>query len=200
MNDYNPTNTAAAKCPSVNSDWGAVATPLPPTANADACACMMDTLSCTVDSKVDEKDYGDLFGIVCGYQGGKFCAGINKNVTEGDSYGAYGMCNTTQQLAFALNAYNKANGDCDFSGSATAKQAAQTTAAKCAPLLEQAGEAGTGTVTSAPTGTGGTGSGSGGSSKGAAPGLTVPSFETGLLGLGAYLGVAALSGIAMVLL
>ena len=200
MNDYTPTNTAAASCPSVGSDWAAVATPLPPTANADACSCMMSTLKCTVKSSVSEKSYADLFGFVCGVQDGKYCAGINTNVTSGGSYGAYGMCNSTQQLAFVLDAYNKGVGDCDFSGSATAVQAAATTAASCSALLNQAGVAGTGTVTSAPTGTGAGSGSSAGSSKGAAPGLSAPGFDTGLLGLGLYVSVAAMAGMGMVLL
>ena len=200
MSDYSPTNTAAASCPSVNSEWGAAATPLPPTANAQLCSCMMDTLSCTVADDVDEDDFGDLFGTVCGYSDGEYCAGINKNFTSGP-YGAYGMCESKEQLAFALNAYAKANpnGGCDFKGSATSKAAAATTAASCGALMKQAGEDGTGTVTSSPSSTGGTAAGAAGST-GAAPGLSVPRFDGSLLGLSIYILGAAASGMAMVLL
>lgn len=196
MNSYNPTNTAAASCPSVGSDWGAEATPLPPVANAQACSCMMDTLGCTVKDSIDEDDYGDLFGTLCGFEEGKYCAGINRNMTVGP-YGAYGMCAPKEQLAFALNAYyvgqNKASDACGFKGSATIKAAASTTAASCSTLLAQAGEDGTGTVTAAP-GAGATGS------TGAAPGITIPQVQFGVLGLGVYILGAAASGVAMILL
>ncbi|KAF2466778.1 uncharacterized protein BDR25DRAFT_74965 [Lindgomyces ingoldianus] len=199
MADYNPTNTAGASCPAVNSDWAAKATPLPPVVNARACSCMMDSLSCVVASNVNEKDYGDLFGTVCGYSSGKFCGGIQKNATTGN-YGAYGMCNSTEQLGFALNQYALANpsGGCDFKGSAVTKQAVKTQASDCKALMSQAGSAGTGTVTSAPTGTGAAATGA--KSSGAGVALTVPTMETGLLQLGVYVLGAAFSGMAMILL
>jgi hypothetical protein len=195
MADYNPTNTAAASCPAVDATWAAVATPLPPAANTAACSCMMDTLGCTVNTdKVDEEDFGDLFGVVCGYKSGKYCEGITRNATTG-TYGAYGMCNATEQLAFAFNQYALANknGGCDFSGSATTKVAAKTTSGSCATLLAQAGTDGAGTVTSAPTG------GAAGST-GAGSALGVSHFETGFLTMGVYLVGASLSGMAMILL
>jgi hypothetical protein len=195
MANYNPSNTAA-KCPDIDATWAAVATPLPPVANLDACSCMMDTLGCTVNTdKVDEKDFGDLFGVVCGYKSGKYCQGIARNATTG-SYGAYGMCNATEQLAFAFNQYALANsnGGCDFSGSATTKVAAKTTSGACSTLLSQAGAAGTGTVTSAPTGA------SAAKSTGAGSALGVSHFETGFLTMGVYLIGASLSGMAMILL
>lgn len=196
---YNPTNTAAT-CPSIASDWAAKGTPLPPVANDRACSCMMDSLTCVVSNSVNVKNYGDLFGTVCGYSSGKFCAGIQKNATTG-TYGAYGMCNSTEQLAFALNQYALANpnGGCDFSGSAVTKQAVKTQASDCKALMSQAGSAGTGTVTSAPTASGGAAA-SGSKSAGAGVALTVPSFETGLLQLGVYVFGAMLSGMAMILL
>jgi hypothetical protein len=194
MAEYNPTNTAA-KCPDLDATWAAVATPLPPAANAEACSCMMDTLGCTVNTnKVNSENYGDLFGVVCGYKSGKYCAGIARNATTG-SYGAYGMCNATEQLAFAFNQYALANsnGGCDFSGSATTKVAAKTTSGACGTLLSQAGAAGTGTVTSAPTG-------DAAKSTGAGSALGVSHFETGFLTMGVYLIGASLSGMAMILL
>ena len=192
---YNPTNTVPAQCPSVDATWAAVATPLPPVANAEACSCMMDSLTCSVNtSKVQPKDYEKLFGFICGASDGKYCAGIAKNATSG-AYGAYGMCSDTEQLAFAINAYAAANknGGCDFSGSATTKVAAATTAASCSSLLAQAGTAGTGTLTSAPTG-------STPKSTGAATGLTISHLEIGFLSMGIYVFGAALSGMAMILL
>ncbi|KAF2870949.1 Glucanosyltransferase-domain-containing protein [Massariosphaeria phaeospora] len=200
MADYNPSNTAASACPQTNSNWAAVATPLPPAANAELCSCMVDTLSCTVADKVDKEQYGKLFGTVCGYEDGKFCEGINKNTTKA-GYGAYGMCAPNEQLGFALNAYAAQNtqSGCDFKGSATAKQAAQTTAAQCGALMAEAGKEGTGTVTSAPTGTARPAGGASGT-KGAASGLTIPRFEMGLVGLAFYVFGAVATGMAIILL
>jgi 1,3-beta-glucanosyltransferase GAS1 len=160
---------------------------------------MMDSLSCTVSSKIDEEDYGALFGTVCGFADGKYCAGINKNTTVG-GYGAYGMCNSTEQLGFALNAYASANpnGGCDFSGSATSKQAVKTASSSCTSLMKQAGSEGTGTVTASPVTN--TGAATGSSTAGAASGLTVPGFNTGFLSVGVYIVGAVLSGAAMIIL
>lgn len=201
MDDYNPTNTAKSACPSVGREWEAQATPLPPSPNEQLCNCMYDTLSCIVSDDVDEEDYGELFGVVCGLNKDA-CAGIAKDATTGD-YGAYGMCNPQQQLGFALNQYANAQRDgngCNFSGSATTKSAVPTRSApaECRSLISQAGRDGTGTVTAIPTGTGAAASGS--QSPGAAGALTVPSFETGRLQLGIYVVTALVSGMAMVLL
>ncbi|KAI9666335.1 MAG: 1,3-beta-glucanosyltransferase gas1 [Bathelium mastoideum] len=199
-NSYNPTNTALQACPTVDSNWDAVASPLPPVPNSELCGCMQQTLSCVVKSSVNVDDYQDLFNYICGHDASA-CDGINTNLTSTDnSFGAYGMCNATQQLNFAINQYaqsQKSNTDaCDFSGSATSQQATATPSG-CGTLLQQAGTAGTGTVTSAPTG----GSGGSSTSKAAASGMvTVPSFDFGLLNLGIYFACAMFSGAAMILL
>lgn len=198
MNDYNPTNTAAAECPKVDKSWGAVASPLPPAANAEACTCMMDTLSCTVSDNVDEEDFGEIFGYVCGEADGKYCDGINRNTTNNEQYGAYSMCSAKEQLSFALDQYSKTvpNG-CDFEGKAKTKTAKSDVPSNCKSLLEQAGDEGTGTLTASPNN-----GGQGGqqSSKAAASGLTVPQFNAGLFGLGIYVVGAMLSGMAVILL
>lgn len=204
MADYTPTNTAAATCPSVNSDWGASSNPLPPVVNAQACSCMMDTISCGVgDSVSSDKDVGKLFGVVCGMEEGKYCAGINRNHTSGP-YGAYGMCAPKEQLAFALNAYYKAQKNqasaCDFGGSATVKKAAATTAASCGTLLAQAGEAGTGTLSGDAAAATGASASKSGSQGAAAGGLTVSHVSIGYFGIAAYMIGAVASGAAMILL
>lgn len=204
MDAYNPTNTAAAKCPTVNTEWGAESTPLPPVVNANLCSCMMDTVGCVVTDDVDEKDYGKLFGTVCGFKDGEYCSGVNKNTTNGP-FGAYGMCAPKEQLAFALNAYyegqKKASDACDFKGSATVKKAASTTAANCASLMSQAGKDGTGTVAGGATAAGSGASGSSTGSKGAAaPGITVSHVQVGILGISLYVLGALGSGMAMIFL
>ncbi|KAF1843659.1 carbohydrate-binding module family 43 protein [Cucurbitaria berberidis CBS 394.84] len=200
MNDYNPSNTAAAACPKVTpGKWEAVSDTLPPAANSDLCSCMMETLSCVIADKVEKKDFGDVFGFICGEKDGQYCAGINKNATKGP-YGAYGMCSSKEQLSFAANAYAGAvKGGCNFKGKATTKSAVATpTASGCSNLLKAAGAAGTGKVSAAPK-AGSSGSSSS-SSQGAAAGLAIPQFTTGIFGLGMYVIGAVASGMAMVLL
>lgn len=206
---YSPTNSVQA-CPTVGTDWEAVASPLPPSPNQELCSCMYNSLTCVLSSSVDSDDTGDLFGTVCGLSD-TACAGISHNATTG-TYGAYSMCNSTEQLAYVLNAYyneqssaNKASA-CDFSGSATSKSAHSATG-QCSSLMAQAGTAGTGTVTSSPTATGAgsassgsSSSKSGSTSSGAATGLYIPGFDFGLLGLATYVSFAVLSGGAMLLL
>lgn len=204
---YNPTNTAAAQCPSVNNDWQA-SSELPPTPNQELCECMFAALTC-VPNNVAKDDIGDLFGVVCGLADG-VCDGIRANGTSG-TYGAYGMCNPTQQLGWALNTYyerqrSSGNGAsaCDFSGSAKT-QTPVTPTGTCQQLINQAGSGGTGTVTSAPSGTGGSGSGSGSGSGGSSsssagvPGFSSPSYM-GFTQVALCLSVAVLSGAGMILL
>lgn len=196
---YSPTNSPAA-CPTTGSAWAAVASPLPPTPNQNLCSCMLQTLECVASPNIKDDDFGTLFGQVCGYPGSP-CAGINTNATNG-AFGAYGMCNATEQLSFAFNAYyqsQKKNANaCAFNGAASTKSAGSP-ASSCSPLLQQAGSAGTGTVTSAPTG--GSGGSSSSSSGAASPvGLHHASFFNGVLSIGVYVFFAAASGAAMILL
>ncbi|KAF2827231.1 1,3-beta-glucanosyltransferase gel4 precursor [Ophiobolus disseminans] len=200
---YTPTNTAAATCPKVTAGkWEAVSSPLPATPNAQLCSCMTETLSCVVADNVEEKSYKDMFDFICGVEKGKYCAGINKNATAG-AYGAYGMCNSKQQLGFALNAYAKAvpNG-CGFKGKATSKAAVATPSASgCSPLLQAAGAQGTGVVSGGAVRPSGSGSATAGSAAaGAASGLSAPQFSAGIFGLGLYVVGAMATGMAMVLL
>jgi hypothetical protein len=112
------------------------------------------------------------------------------------------MCNSYQQLSFAMDQYyknqNKVSTACDFSGQA--KIQSGSTSSSCSSLLSQAGSAGTGVVTTVPTGTAVSGS-SGTSTKTSAAGaVIVPRFDTGLLQLGAYLFAAGIAGAGMILL
>ena len=204
---YTPTNTVARACPTEDNNWTA-ASVLPPTPNEQLCQCMMSTLTCVAQSRISEDDIGDLFGQVCDPNIGDYCSGITTNGTTG-AYGAYSPCNATAQLSFAFNAYyqdqienNPGNTRaCDFNGAATTQAAASASGA-CASLVDQAGPAGTGSVGTSP---GGTGSGSGGGAstttrQGSAGMVTVPSLDFGMLQIGIYITVAALSGAGMILL
>ena len=121
------------------------------------------------------------------------------------------MCAAVDQLSWAMNSYffeqqaqNSANTDaCDFGGNATTQTPSLPTS--CSALASQAGQAGTGVVTSAPTGTGSSGgSGSGGgastTTSSAAGSALVPSFDFGLLKLGVYISVAVMVGGGIVLM
>jgi hypothetical protein len=186
---YNPTNTAAA-CPSVQlGTWEAASSPLPPVANQQLCSCMVNSLGCVVKSSVDPDSYGALFNQVCGYGS---CAGILADAVNG-TYGAYGMCNATEQLSFAFNQYyntqKKVSTACDFGGNANTKSAGSSSGT-CGALISQAGTAGTGTVSSSPSST----------KKSAAGAVTVPRFNIGIFSLGLYVTVAGAFGAGMILL
>lgn len=174
---------------------------------------MYKALSCVPSDQVNDDNIGDFFGVLCGLSDGAQCDGIAANGTTGD-YGAYGMCNPTQQLGWALNNYastQAASGNsaaCSFSGSATSQSFVNPTGT-CASLIQQAGAEGTGTVTSQPSGTGSGGSsgssassGSSSSSSGvAAPGFgAMSSLNLGAYQFAAYAIVSVITGAGMILL
>jgi hypothetical protein len=204
---FTPTNSPVA-CPTTDSIWHPKASPLPPSPNEQLCQCMYNSLTCVPANSVTSDEYGALFGTVCGLGASKnVCAGIAANASTG-TYGAYGMCNATEQLGFALNQYYVANGKsagaCAFSGSATIK-AATTATGTCTALMSQAGTAGTGKVTSPPSGaaavTGGSGgSGGSGTTGNAAPGPIVQGVVTSLVPMAVIVAVGFLSGSGMLLL
>ncbi|KAI4751279.1 hypothetical protein E4T52_16271 [Aureobasidium sp. EXF-3400] len=210
---YSPTNTIAS-CPATGTAWAAVASPLPPSPNKELCQCMFNSLSCSVKGSVDAENYGDMFGYVCGADPDA-CAGIQHNATTG-TYGAYSMCNSTEQLGFVLDQYYSAQPSaqrasaCAFSGSATLKSGVKPTGV-CSSLMAQAGVSGKGTVTASPTtgsgagATGGSGSGSKSSgsssgSKGAAAAMSVQSVQVGPYTIGVSAFMAIFSGAAALLL
>lgn len=200
---YTVTNTVAQACPATGTAWAASSN-LPPIANADLCECMVKSLSCVAGSGITGNDTADLFDYVCGLDSAA-CDGIGKNATTG-VYGAYSMCNSIQQLSFVFDQYyqkqSKLATACDFSGSAKIQSGSKSST--CSALISQAGTAGTGTVTSAPSGTGSS-SGSSSSSaastkKGNASATIIPRFDMGLFQLGAYLLVSGMAGAGMIML
>jgi hypothetical protein len=193
------TNTVAQACPATGTSWAA-ASALPPIANADVCTCMVSSLSCVASTGLSSNATSTLFSSVCGLDPAA-CKGIATNGTSG-VYGAYSMCNSYQQLSFAMDQYyksqNKVATACDFSGQA--KLQTGSTSSSCSSLLNQAGSAGTGTVTTVPTGTGASGSSGSSTKKSAAGAVIVPRLDMGLLQLGAYLFAAGVAGAGMILI
>ncbi|PYI05159.1 hypothetical protein BO78DRAFT_419818 [Aspergillus sclerotiicarbonarius CBS 121057] len=199
---YTPTNTALRSCPAEDSSWEAMATPLPPTPNDELCECMVNAATCTVDDSVDSDDYGTLLGDVCG---DITCSGVDGNGTTGD-YGAYSMCNTKQQLVFALNYYYEvqsasgyAASACSWGGSATTKSATSATGT-CKTLMSEAGTAGTGSVTSEVTATGSSGSATATSGSSSSTSSASQSVNVGSLQLVFYTAIAVVSGLGMIML
>jgi hypothetical protein len=159
---------------------------------------MMSTLVCTANANINGTEIATLFSNVCGYINGKACIGINGDTATG-VYGPYSMCNATEQLSYAFNAYylaeNSAASACSFGGNANIVKAAGA-ASTCSSILAAASSS----VSAAATATGGAASSST-SKKSEASGMTFGAT----LGMGkvAFVGftiVAVLSGAGMVLL
>jgi len=199
---YNPTNTAAQACPTVDSTWQVAASGLPPTPNDSVCDCMVSTLSCTAVSGIEDTEIGTLFSQVCGYNGGKPCIGIVKNTTTG-VFGPYSMCNATQQLSYAFNAYYKEEGNsqaCDFNGKAQIVKAPGA-ASSCSGIISSATSAAPASPTESGSGSGSGSSGSGAASSTSKKGGADMRFSASL-GVGTafavvYATMAVLSGVGM---
>ncbi|KAL9603655.1 MAG: hypothetical protein Q9219_000974 [cf. Caloplaca sp. 3 TL-2023] len=210
MASYSPTNKAQA-CPTQGSVWAANET-LPPSPNEAVCSCMVQSLNCTAKSSISDDDIKTNFDYLCDPSNGDFCSGILANGSTG-VYGAYSMCNTQERISWAFNAFfmdqttnNKQNTDpCNFQG--VAQKQTPKSSGTCRTVVNQAGDSGTGVITSAPSpsstrsgGGGGGGSGSASSGTGAASALNVPSFSFVFLHMAAYVTVAALVGAGTILL
>jgi len=189
---YNPTNTASSTCPTVDADWLAASSPLPPTPNTDTCDCMVASLSCTASSDLSSKEIGTLFAQVCGYNNGAACEGILRNTTTG-TYGEYSMCNATQQLSFAFDAYYKSQKSdatsCDFDGKAQVVSAQAQSS--CSAILKSA---------SASAKSGGAAASSTTKNSDAGDSLVGASVGISRVWMWVFSTAAALSGVGMVLL
>jgi hypothetical protein len=155
---------------------------------------MYASLSCVPSSSLAQKDFGDIFGYVCS-ESPDACAGISGNATTG-VYGAYSMCNATQQLGYVLDQYYKAQNSastaCDFDGKATLQSAASDSS--CSSALASA--------SAAATGTRGTSGGAASTSSNAAVprGPVKAVFGLADMAMGLYVLVAMGVGAGMVLL
>lgn len=106
-------------CPDNSFSTWRAATDLPPTPDEEYCDCLAQSFNCVVADDVDEEDYGDLFGEVCGYID---CSEISADGNEG-AYGSFSFCSDKDRLSFVLNQYyhdqNERSDACDFGGSAS---------------------------------------------------------------------------------
>lgn len=126
--DYKPSQTVGGvSCPDFNANWKGSPT-LPPTPKIGTCQCINDGSSCVVNSDTNAKNYGDLFGELCGNLQVD-CSEINSNGTSG-TYGDLSFCDAKQKLNFLMGKYyNSQNGNsqaCDFSSQASIVQNPKT--------------------------------------------------------------------------
>lgn len=188
MAAYRPSNTATSACPTIDSTFLAAPT-LPPRPFPLACDCMMDLVTCIADESVMESD---LFTFLCG-NSPTACQGIATNGTTG-TYGAYSMCSLRQKTSFTLsNLYDNASA-CTQSNLGTPRTPSPVNST-CSFYLQQAGQSGTGTITSYPNvavATGPANTGSGASSRSSSSGLSTGA-KAGI-GIGVTLAVLALIG------
>jgi len=119
--DYTPSGDRE-QCPEIGDVWKANSK-LPPTPDEDLCECMVAASTCAPSDDLDDKDFGEIFGFICGSDE-DVCVGINGNATTG-VYGAYSMCSDRQKLTYVLGAYyesqDQAFDACDFDGQAEPK-------------------------------------------------------------------------------
>ncbi|KAG7138692.1 1 like protein [Verticillium longisporum] len=202
--NYEPTNSPAA-CPDLGENWQVSANGLPPTPDQELCECMFNSLSCKVKSSVSVKEYGEIFGNICG-NNPQVCAGISTNATTG-IYGAYSMCNATQKLGFVMNQYyeaqNRASSACNFDGNAE-RVSSPSAASSCNSKLSAASSVNAVAATATAASARGTNGGSSNADDNASFGLTnrrmEQAFSVGNYAVGLYVVLAAAVGGAMVVL
>ncbi|KAI1842157.1 hypothetical protein JX265_005734 [Neoarthrinium moseri] len=190
MSLYTPTNTPR-DCPKVAAGSWEASSVLPPTPNTTVCDCMAQSLQCVVSSSVDAKSMGALFGTVCGLDS-KACDGIASDASSG-TYGAFSMCNSTQQLSHVLNQYylnqGKSASACGFDGQAELLSSTTAADPRCGAVLAEAPSS-----TGTPIPGTGNGSGSGNSSGGGSSGGSSSGGSTSGSGNGSSSGGSGTSG------
>lgn len=131
--DIGASSTITLACPASAATWKASPS-LPPTPDENVCNCIADSLECVLDDSVSEKDYGDFFGVVCGYVD---CSAVNADGESGE-YGAVSFCSDKDKLSYILNLYyedqDKHSSACDFSGSASLRSTSHA-ASSCSAVV-----------------------------------------------------------------
>jgi hypothetical protein len=142
--EYQPANDRPATCPAVTDSWKVSANALPPVPDSNLCSCMVKSRECVPKSSLSPKNYGELFGFICGKADEMedvkaACKAINGD-PEAGLYGAYSMCRPAEKLAYVMDAYykatNKAFDACDYDGAAETQSAKDDS--KCTDSLKKA--------------------------------------------------------------
>ncbi|PHH93111.1 hypothetical protein CDD83_491 [Cordyceps sp. RAO-2017] len=197
---YNPTNQPQ-KCPDPKAGSWHANEALPPTPDQSLCDCMVKSRSCVQRSGITPKDYGKIFGYICGAEP-EICTGIQGNASTG-VYGAYSMCSDSAKLDYVLDTYytkqKKASTACDFDGKAGVQSG--NVESSCSDKLARASDINRQVATAtAPVGGGGS-SPTETSDSFAVPGAPmVRLFTAGDFAMGLYMAVAVVAGVAMVAL
>ncbi|KAJ5489475.1 1-3-beta-glucanosyltransferase gel4 [Penicillium diatomitis] len=201
---YAATTTVGRSCPTVDSTYWLAASALPPSPNADLCACMYNELECVPVDGISTKQMTNTFNFLGGVPG--VMDGVSHNATTG-KYGGYSMCNTKQRLAWAMNRYYQKNGKssdaCGFKGAATVTST--TKASSCSAqssAMSAIGTAGRNNVSGGPAAASGTATGgSTSTSQGAGAATFGPqAVFVGSWQTGAYAVAAVASGLFMLML
>ncbi|CAK9441346.1 uncharacterized protein LODBEIA_P52150 [Lodderomyces beijingensis] len=113
------TATSTLTCPDASRSTWQASPELPPTPDRLYCECMAQALACVVHDDVEEEDYGELYGDVCGRID---CSDISADGIAGE-YGHYSFCSAKDKLSYVLNLYylsqNENRNACDFDGKAS---------------------------------------------------------------------------------
>ncbi|KAF4462282.1 beta (1-3) glucanosyltransferase gel3p [Fusarium albosuccineum] len=199
--DYKPSGKAAT-CPDLSSTWNANSV-LPRTPDSALCKCMVQSRECVPADSLKEKNFGSIFGYICGEKP-ELCTAINANASAG-IYGAYSMCDESAKLAYVLDAYyndqSKSADSCDFKGAATTQKAQSQDSCKSALAAASSINAEVATATAAVGA-----SSTGGSDEEDDDSFGIQSahiarlFSFGDYAVGAYMAVAGVVGAGMVLL
>ncbi|WPK26138.1 hypothetical protein PUMCH_003485 [Australozyma saopauloensis] len=163
--DVGAAATATMACPPPGANWNASPS-LPPSPDKGVCECITNSLQCVVSDKVSSKDYGELFGHVCGNID---CSAVAVNGTTG-SYGSISFCNDKDKLSYVLNKYylsqNSRADACDFSGSASLVSSTASAASSCKAVVSSV------SANSKATGSSGSTGSASGSSSGSSQGTS----------------------------
>lgn len=195
---YNPTNKPQA-CPDSKSESWKANSALPPTPDQSLCDCMSKSRTCVQKKGISTKDYGSIFGFICG-EAPEICTGIQGNASRG-VYGAYSMCSDSAKLDYVLDAYyvkmKKSPDACDFKGKAGPQSGSSQSS--CSDKLARASEINKQVATAtAPVGGGAATSTS---DSFAVPGATMARlFTVGDYAMGLYMAVALVAGAGMLAL
>lgn len=167
---------------------------------------MVQNLTCKAKTDLTAEVIKTQFDYICDPNNGDFCGAITAHANTG-VYGAFSMCTPIERLSKAFDTYyhnqvatNPANTNpCDFKGTAVKQNPKPPSS--CQAAISQAGPAGTGVISSTPSGTGSGASSSGTSTKKSTAGsVIVPDFNFALLQLAVYVTFGALTGAGMILL